>query len=38
LDTAAGMVRKSPPEAILAAMAVAVVAGIFIGRRRGDTQ
>ena len=37
LDTAAGIVRKSPPEAILAAMAVAVVAGIFIGRRRGDT-
>jgi hypothetical protein len=37
LDTAAGIVRKSPPEAILAAMAVAVVAGIFIGRRRGGT-
>ena len=37
LETAAGMVRKSPPEAILAAMAVAVVAGIFIGRRRSDT-
>ena len=37
LETAVGMVRKSPPEAILAAMAVAVVAGIFIGRRRTDT-
>jgi hypothetical protein len=36
LDTAAGIVRKSPPEAILAAMAVAVVAGIVIGRRRSD--
>jgi hypothetical protein len=35
LDTAAGIVRKSPPEAILAAMAVAVVAGIFVGRQRG---
>ena len=36
LDTATGIVRKSPPEAILAAMAVAVVAGILVGRRRGD--
>jgi len=37
LERAVGMVRKSPPEAILAAMGVAIVAGIFIGRRRADT-
>jgi hypothetical protein len=35
LDTAAGIVRKSPREAILAALAVAVVAGVVVGRRRG---
>ena len=35
LDTAAGIVRKSPREAILAALAIAVVAGVVLGRRRG---
>lgn len=34
MDSAVETIRKSPREAILAAMAVAVVAGIFIGRRR----
>lgn len=34
MDSAVDTIRKSPREAILAAMAVAVVAGVFIGRRR----
>jgi ElaB/YqjD/DUF883 family membrane-anchored ribosome-binding protein len=34
LESAADAVRKSPREAILAALAVAVVAGVVVGRRR----
>ncbi len=33
-ESAADIVRKSPREAILAALAVAVVAGVVVGRRR----
>jgi hypothetical protein len=34
LDSAAEIARKSPREAILATLGVAVVVGLFIGRRR----
>ncbi|CAN0202668.1 unnamed protein product, partial [Phaeothamnion confervicola] len=34
LDSAAEIVRKGPREAVLATLAVAVVVGLFIGRRR----
>jgi hypothetical protein len=34
LDAAAGIVRRSPREVILATLAVAIVAGVFIGRKR----
>ena len=34
LDAAAGIIRKNPREAILAALAVAVIAGVVVGRRR----
>ena len=33
LDTAAGIVRKSPREVVLAVLAAAVVAGVVVGRR-----